>query len=380
MHTAAAHHTQNTTECATLFVAFELSQKKWKLGFSTGMGQRPRVRTIEARDMARVLAEIAAAKRRFGLAEGVPVVSCYEAGRDGFWLHRALAGAGVNNHVVDSSSIQVDRRARRAKTDGLDVGRLLLQLIRHQGGERGVWRVVNVPDEQAEDARHAHRDLASLKQERAREVNRIKALLATQGVVLSTRGKGDIDLERVRQWDGNPLAAGLQQRIGRAQQRLAFLEQQIREIEGQRAQEVAHAQGPEIDQVRALMALKGIGPVSSFTMTREFFTWRRFRNRRQVGALAGLAPTPYQSGDSAREQGISKAGNRSVRACCIEMAWMWVRHQPGSPLTQWFQERFGHGPSRQRRIGIVALARKLLIVLWRYLETGELPHGAIVKG
>jgi len=168
-------------------------------------------------------------------------------------------------------------------------------------------------------------------------------------------------------------------RLRRAQERVEFLNCQIQELETQRAEELEHSPRVDIHQARALMSLKGIGPTTAWVMVMEFFGWRKFRNRRQVGGLSGLAPTPYQSGDSAREQGISKSGNRRVRARAIEMAWMWVRYQPESALSRWFQERFGQGGSRQRRIGIVALARKLLVVLWRFLETGAIPEGAVVK-
>jgi transposase len=363
-----------------LFGAFELSNKTWKVGFTVGLGQKPRERVVPARDLKKVLEEIGAAKRRFKLPESTRVVSCYEAGRDGFWLHRAMAQAGVENLVVDSSSIEVKRRARRAKTDRLDLGKLIQMLMRYHGGETKVWSVVRVPSVEEEDQRQLHRDLGDLKAERAREINRIKGLWASQGVSLETRGKASVELDAVRLWDGSCLAEGMRGRIRRAQERVEFLNRQIQELEVQRGKEVEQrSQGADMKQVKALMSLRGIGLDTGWVMVKEFFGWRKFRNRREVGALAGLAPTPYQSGDTAREQGISKSGNRRIRVRAIEMAWMWVRYQPRSSLTRWFQERFGQGASRQRRIGIVALARKLLVALWKYLETGEIPEGAALK-
>ncbi len=374
--TRDGNHTINSTE---LYLAFELSNKTWKLGFTVGLGQKPRERVVPARDLSKVLEEITAAKQRFKLSGSTRVVSCYEAGRDGFWLHRALVAAGVENQVVDSSSIEVKRQARRAKTDRLDLGKLMTMLIRYHSGESKVWSVVHVPEVEEEDQRQLHRDLADIKTERAREINRIKGLLASQGIALETRGQAKIDLDGVRLWDGTHLPDGMLGRLRRAQERIEFLDRQIQELETQRAEELEHSSSEDIEQARALMSLKGIGPTTAWVMVMEFFGWRKFQNRRQVGALAGLAPTPYQSGDPAREQGISKSGNRRVRARAIEMAWMWVRYQPESSLTRWFRERFGQGGSRQRRIGIVALARKLLVALWRFLETGAIPDGATVK-
>lgn len=379
METATARDANYTTNSQVLYLAFELSNNKWKLGFTIGLGQKPRERVVAARDLPRVLEEISAAKQRFKLPEATRVVSCYEAGRDGFWLHRALVAAGVESLVVDSSSIEVNRRARRAKTDRLDLGKLVTMLIRYHSGETKVWSVVQVPEVKDEDQRQLHRELADLKTERTRETNRIKGLLIGQGISLATRGQAKIDLDAVRLWDQSPLPEGIRGRIQRAQARVEFLSRQIRELETQREEELENLTCVGIKRVRQLMVLKGIGPVTAWVLVMEFFGWRRFRNRRQVGALSGLAPSPYQSGDSAREQGISKSGNRRVRARAIEMAWLWVRYQPGSALSRWFQKRFGAGGSRQRRIGIVALARKLLVGLWRYVETGAVPDGAKQK-
>lgn len=379
METATARSANISINPKILYLAFELSNNKWKLGFTIGLGQKPRERVVLARDLPRVLEEISAAKQRFKLPDATRVVSCYEAGRDGFWLHRALVAVGVESLVVDSSSIEVNRRARRAKTDRLDLGKLVTMLIRYHSGETKVWSVVQVPEVKDEDQRQLHRELADLKTERTRETNRIKGLLIGQGISLTRRGQAKIDLYAVRLWDQSPLPEGIRGRIQRAQERVEFLSRQIRELETQRDQELGNLTCVGTKRVRQLMGLKGIGPATARVLVMEFFGWRRFRNRRQVGALSGLAPSPYQSGDSAREQGISKSGNRRVRARAIEMAWLWVRYQPGSALSRWFQKRFGPGGSRLRRIGIVALARKLLVGLWRYIETGAVPDGATQK-
>lgn len=364
---------------STLCVAFELSNKKWKLGFTIGLGQKPRERSIDAGDLLALEEEIRLAKKRFGLPADTRVLSCYEAGRDGFWIHRYLVAQGIENLVVDAASIEVPRRARRAKTDRMDVGKLLTMLIRYDCGEKKVWSVVNVPSVEAEDKRHLHRELATLKTDRTRHINRIKGLLVGQGVRLPVRDNFLEGIESIRLWDGSPLPSGLRARVEQEYANLQFVQQQIKALEAERKQLIRTSNDPSVEKVRWLMRLKGIGENSAWLFVMEFFGWRQFRNRREVGALAGLTPTPYQSGDGSREQGISKAGNRPIRAMVIEIAWGWLRHQPQSELSRWFWERFGHGSKRMRKIGIVALARKLLVALWRYLEFGEVPAGAQLK-
>src|SRR5215475_2250629 len=208
MITTATHNTHDTTTERVLFMAFELSEKPWKLGCTTGHGQQPRARTVAARHQARLLQEIAQAKRRFGLPETAPVVSCYGAGREGFWLHRFLQAQGITNQVVDSSAIEVNRRKRRAKSDGLDVRKLLSMLMRYEQGERDVWRVVHVPSVEAEDGRHLHRDLETLKQERASTTTRIQGLLSSQGLRVTSLTKLPEQLEALRLWDGSPIPPG----------------------------------------------------------------------------------------------------------------------------------------------------------------------------
>ncbi len=379
MTTAATHTEHDTTREGVLFLAFELSDKTWKLGFTTGHGQKPRERPVTARDQDRVLDEIASAKRRLKLPETAPVVSCYEAGRDGFWLHRFLQAHGITNHVVESSAIEVNRRRRRAKSDGLDVRKLVTMLIRYHQGERQVWRVVKVPSVEAEDQRHLHRDLETLKQERASTTTRIKGLLSSQGLRVTRLTHLPEQLDALRLWDGTPIPPGLRRRVLRVYAHHQFLSEQIAEVEAERRVQLQSSTDASIEKVRQLMMLKGIGINGSWLLVMEFFGWREFKNRREVGGLAGLTPTPYQSGESAREQGITKSGNRHVRWMTTELAWSWLRYQPESALSVWFRERFGSGGKRLRRIGIVAVARKLLIALWRFLETGVLPEGAVLK-
>jgi transposase len=365
---------------ANLYVAFELGESSWKLAFSVGLGQRERQRTVGARDLGAIRREVALAKQRFGLAASCPVKSCYEAGREGFWLHRWLESDQIESRVVDASSIEVNRRLRRAKSDRMDAARSLRLLIRFWNGESRVWSVVRVPSVEEEDRRHLHRELLTMKRDRTRLANRIQGSLASQGLRVDWRKPLARQLDALRSWDGAALPPGLRARLEQERERLEVLNRQIEAVETTRRERIrAGKSEPAVGQVRRLLALQGVGSNSAWLYVMEFFAWRKFRNRREVGALAGLTPTPYQSGESHREQGIAKAGNRHVRAMAIEIAWGWLRFQPESALAKWYQARFGRGSSRLRRIGIVALARKLLIALWRFLETGVLPEGAVLK-
>jgi transposase len=373
------HIEQATLPHPTLFLAFELGQNTWKLGFTIGMAQQPRERTIAAGALDTLQQEIARAKQRFGLPEDARVVSCYEAGRDGFWLHRALVAHGVTNHVIDSASIEVNRRQRRAKTDRLDVRTLVPLLLRHMAGEKKVRSVVRVPSVEEEDRRQLHREMLTAKQDRTRVINRIKGLLAGHGMQLALEGDVDAQLDQVHQWDGSPLPSALLSRLKRAWQQVGFLTAQMQTLEAQRRALLRRCEDPVLTQVRQLFTLRGIGVKSAWLYVMEFFAWRDFQTPKQVGALAGLTPTPYQSGQSHRELGIAKAGNRHIRAMAIEIAWAWRRFQPTSALSQWDERRFGAGSARLRKLGMVALARKLLIALWRFLKTGSLPEGAVLK-
>jgi transposase len=364
---------------STLYLAFELSQKKWKLGFSVSLGQEPWKRTVEAGDLVALDKAIQLARKRFEWPETCRVVSCYEAGRDGFWLHRYLVSQGIENLVVDSASIEVDRRAKRAKTDRLDVGKLVRMLVRFDSGEQRVWSVVHVPSLEVEDQRHAHRELATLKADRTRHINRIKGLLATQGIRIPVQTDFLASLDGLRLWDGSRLPPGLRARLEQEYTCLQFVHEQILAREAERREWLRTSPEPYVAQVRQLLRLYGIGENSAWRFVVELFGWRGFRNRRQIGGLLGLAPTPYQSGDEQRELGISKAGRGAVRALAIEIAWGWLQHQPDSALSRWYWQRFGQGSKRLRKMGIVALARKLLIALWRYLEDGQVPAGARLK-
>lgn len=367
---------QSTTAAVALHLAFDLGWGEWKLALTVGHGQPPRLRTIRARDLEALQREIARAKTRFGLAADAPVVSCYEAGRDGFWLHRWLIAQGIDNRVVDSSSIEVNRRSRRAKSDRLDAGKLVTMLVRYHGGETKVWSVCRIPDAADEDRRRLHRELIELKDERTRHINRIKGLLANQGVALAAVDAGFPEtLHAVRLWDGSELGPDLTGQLLREHARWRFVDRQVRDLEGERSKRIRRDDTPQVGQVRRLLELKGVGLSGAWLLVNELFGWRRINNRKELGAMVGLTPTAYQSGSSSHEQGISRAGNRRVRRLLVELAWCWLRWQPDSELTAWYVRRFGVG-ARARKVGIVALARKLLIALWRWLERGELPAGA----
>jgi len=364
---------QHTTIVGRLYVAFELGDKSWKLSLGDGV-RAPSRCTVVAGDTAAVLTAIAKAKARCHLGTDAPVRSCYEAGRDGFWLHRWLSGQGVANLVVDPASIEVNRRARRAKTDRLDSDKLLSMLMRYHAGERRVWAVARIPTPEQEDERRVHRELGRLRQERTAHSNRIRSLLVLHNLRVEHIGG--------RAWahwwaqQAAQLLPGLRAEIEREFERLSLVAGQIRTLEALQARQVRSGAQPAI---AVLARLAGIGTGSAWTLVKELFGWRQFHNRREVAGCLGLAPTPYASGTSEVEQGISKAGNKRARWLMVELAWSWLRFQPASQLSQWFKERFAGGGKRVRRIGIVALARRLSIALWRYLEHGEIPLGATLK-
>jgi transposase len=366
----------DTSVALMLYMALELSASKWKVAI--GEGQRsPSQHTLEAADLGGLLKLIDKAKQRCGLQGEVKVASCYEAGRDGFWLHRWLLEQGIDNVVVDSSSIEVNRRLRRAKSDGLDVAKLYQMLVRYERGDKGVWRVLRVPSVQQEDDRRLHRELERLKQERNAHINRMRALAVLHNVRLQKVGARGWQqrLEQLKE----QLPAGLYAEIARESEREALVHEQIKALERSRKALLGallkQAEGPLV----ALLKLRSIGLTSAWLLVRELFGWRCFANRRELASCVGLTPSPYDSGETRREQGISKAGNRRVRTLLVELAWYWLRYQPHSALTAWFNQRFAAGGGRARRIGIVALARRLLIALWRYVEHGVIPPGAQLK-
>lgn len=371
---AAAHRVEGNANAAVLYMALELSNTTWKVVF--GDGARRRQVAVPAGELVKLQQAVAEAKERFGLGGSTRVLSCYEAGRDGFWLHRHLRSVGIENEVVDSSSIEVSRRLRRAKTDRLDADRLLAKLMRHHAGEREGWSVLRVPSIEDEDARRLHRELARLKRERLSHRCRIQSLLVIHGVRAKVNGTIGARLEALTLWDDSALPPELKRELEREARRLGMVESQIAQLEAERRKRLREPRTPSEQRVVRLMRLGAIGPTSAWLLVMEFFGWRSFRNRREVAAAAGLVGTPYNSGEVERDQGISKAGNRWVRAMMVEIAWLWLRFQPQSDLAKWYQARFAGGGLRMRRVGIVALARRLLIALWRYLEDGVIPEGA----
>jgi transposase len=360
----------------TLYVAFELSAKQWKLAMTSGFGVDPWLRTVPAGDLRGVERAVQQARTRFGLAPGARVVSGYEAGRDGFWIHRALTQLGIANRVVDSASIEVNRRARRAKTDRVDALKLVRMLVRVSGGERDVWREVRVPTAAAEGARHVSRERTALTKEQTRLINQMRSWLTTCGCRLPSR-RANAWWMAVRDWAGAALPEPLQARIARAEARWAVLADQIAELD--RQQRRAATAAPVDSALGRLVQLKGVATTGASVLLDEGLMWRDFKNRREIGGFLGFTPTPYQSGEMAQDQGISRAGNDRLQAISIQLAWNWLHWQPTSALTQWYRQRFANAGKRMRRIGIVAVARRLVIALWRYATTGVVPTGAVVK-
>ena len=363
----------------TLYVALELGQDKWVLACATQAAEKPRLRNVPARDLERFAEEIVKAKARFGLPADAPVRTCYEAGRDGFWLHRALQQGGVDNVVVDSSSIEVDRRSKRVKSDPVDAAKLVSLLCRYHAGERKVWRVVRVPAVGDEDRRQLHRGRKDLQRQQTDCSNRIKGLLASCGLDAEVNAQFRTTLAGLRDWAGAPVPAGLQQRMLQEFAVWEALHRQVRDAANEQERRLREGEESYLDKVRRLLGLKAVGVRSAWILVAELFAWRDIKNGKELGALVGLTPTPYDSGQTEREQGISKAGNKHVRGLIVELAWLWLRWQPRSALSRWYERRFGSGNKRARKVGIVALARKLLIALWRYVDQGELPEGAEEK-
>lgn len=377
----AVLHSETITHPRKLYVALELSSKTWVLAFSDGSALPVRIHKVASQvgshDQVALHNAISAARKGFGLNEETPTVSCYEAGRDGFWIHRMLAAAGVQNTVVEPEALANGRRSgRRPKTDRLDAEALVARLVRHDRGERGVWRVVRVPSEEDENRRRLPRHRQVLVKEQTKHRNRIGSILLTQGLRVGQVHKiTEEHLDSLRRWDGTPLPSEVLEQVRMELERLRLLQEQLLTLDGRLKKEV------QLDPLsKALMSLKGVGDKSARLLATEFFGWREFRNGREIGSLAGLTGTPFISGSLAHERGISKAGNKRVRAVAVELAWGWLRHQPESALTRWYRGRLGERPtSRQKRVMIVAVARKLLIALWRYVRHGVLPDGAHLK-
>jgi transposase len=357
-----------------LYVAFELGKQAWKLAMTSGFGVAPVLRTVASGDWAAVEQAFGAGRQRCGLPPASHVMSCYEAGRDAFWIHRALVGRGIRSRVVDSSSIEVNRRARRTKTDRIDAIKLVQMLVRVCYGEARVWSEVHVPSEADEARRHVSRERTALTQEQTRLINQMRSWLTTYGAALP-RQRAEDWWVTVRDWAGAALPAAVQARLARAQTRLRLVVDQIAELDAQQRTRIAVAAAGS--SLARLVQLKGIATTSASVLIDEGLTWRAFQNRRQVGGLLGFAPVKYESGESSHDQGISRAGNNRLQSVMVQLAWSWVHWQPLSALTIWYRARFGQG-KRARKIGIVALARKLLIALWRWATNGVFPAGAVL--
>lgn len=371
-------------EVVRIFLALELSRSSWLVASHTPAADKISRHKLAAGDIDGLLALIERLRTRVEQKTGQPVqvISCYEAGYDGFWLDRKLKAEGVVNHVMDPASIQVDRRARRVKTDAVDADALLRALMAFCRGEKKVCSMVRVPTRDEEDAKRLSREREQLIKERVRHVNRIKGLCATQGIYDYQPLKANRleRLDELRTGDGNSLPDRLRNEIRRQLERLKLLLELIGTVEAERDAVVkADKPASEADRrIRALAKLKGIGPEIATVLYNEVF-YRQFANRRDVAAYVGLTPSLFASGDLRHDQGISKAGNPRARATMVELAWLWVRHQSGSDLTGWFLTRVSGIKGRIKRIAIVALARKVLVALWRYLETGLVPTGAMLK-
>jgi transposase len=368
--------------CGTVFVAIELSQMSWLVTLHSPERDRISRHKLAGGDHAGLLALIEKTRSRAEQKLGSPVrvASCYEAGYDGFWLHRLLLAAGIMNLVFDAASIPVEQRGRRAKTDRIDGELLLRSLMAHLRGEPRVVRIVQVPRVEQEDARRASRERERLVKEQTAHTNRIKALLRLQGMAVGYPRRRDWLrwLAQQRDWQGQPVSPHLLAEVTREHARLMLVREQLAALE--QAQAAQSSPLPEAMAKRRdqLQRLKALGPSFAATLTSELF-YKDFDNRRQVAAYCGLPPSPWRSGGIDREQGISKAGNPRARAKAIELAWLWLRHQPESALSRWFDTRTANAGKRVRRIAIVALARKLIVALWRYLTTGLVPAGATMK-
>jgi transposase len=364
-----------------LAVALELSTKAWKISLHDGKREQPAIHTVSGSTPAVRLNEavqaIEKSKTKWGLAPGMRTVVVYEAGQDGFWIARALSKLGYEAQICDPASIPVERHARRAKTDRLDAIKLVLCLRGWLRGEYDRMHMIRIPSAEDEAQRHLPRDRGELQKEVGQHRDRMRKLLRTQGCwdKVGPDFAARLHAGQVRRHDGTALPPELQERLCRECERLALVERQFAALERALVPSLPAAVQERIGH---LQRLKGVGSVSAFRLVLELF-WRRFNNRREVGACTGLVPQPYDSGESRVDQGISKQGNRRVRALVIEAAWMWLRHQPASALSRWFAQRTTGASKRGKRIAIVAVARRLVIALWRYLEQGVIPEGVLLK-
>ena len=365
----------------TVHVAIELSVSSWLVAARLPRAKKLQLHRVEGGDGAALLGWIAELRSRAEakLGESVELACCFEAGRDGFWLKRLLAAHGITAYVLEPTSVLVNRRARRAKTDRLDAEGMLRVLAAWLGGDRQVCSMVQVPTPEEEDAKRPHREREHLVQEKQRIENRIEALLFCQG----SRGRPSLrswesDLAALRTGDGRALPPLLRAELNRLRRRLVLVLELIREVEAERAAALAAADDATSRKVAALQRIRGVGPNFATVLVREVL-YRSFANRRQLASYVGIAPMPYQSGNTDRDRSIGRAGNPRARTTLIQLAWLWLRYQPGSALATWFRARVGRLTGRTRRIAIVAMARRLLITLWRFVETGVVPEGIEIK-
>ena len=373
------------TDLGAIFVSLELSRSTWLItSLSPGGGEKMSKHQVRGGDIAALLARFAELKAKALARTGksFPLVVIQEAGLDGFWIHRALVGEGIESHVVDPASIATSRRRRRAKTDRIDGEALVRTLLAHKRGEPRVCAMVRVPTPEEEDRRRLCRELKSLIGERVRHVNRLKGLFFAQGIGDYEPRRSDRRerLDGLRTGDGRPLPEHLKALARRELDVIELLNAQIEEVKAGRDALLAAARATASPPapVAMLLGLKGVGPGFAGALWSEGL-FRHFDNRRQVAAYAGLAPTPWQSGRVDHEQGVSKAGNPRLRAVIVEMAWLWLRHQPDSALARWYRDRVRRDGGRMRKVAVVALARKLLVALWKYVTAGVVIEGAAMK-
>jgi transposase len=363
-------------------IAIELSFSSWLVATRLPGAEKPRLHRIAGSDTAALLALIAELRARASarLGQAVEVACCFEAGRDGVWLHRLLTAHGIAAYVLEPTSILVNRRARRAKTDRLDAEGMLRVLAAWLAGDGQVCSMVRVPTPEEEDAKRPHRQREHLVQTKLRLENRIEALLFTQGI----RGRPSLrswerDMAELRTGDGRALPPLLRTELDRLRRQLVLILELIRELEAERAAAIeAAANDATVRKIVGLQRIRGIGPNVAAVLVREVL-YRSFANRRQLASYVGITPMPHQSGGMDRDRNISRAGNPRARTTLIQLAWLWLRYQPGSTLARWFRERVGALQGRTRRVAIVGMARKLLIALWRYIETGVIPDGVEIR-
>jgi transposase len=371
------------TDLPAIFVSLELSRSTWLItSLSPGAGEKISKHSIRAGDVAGLLVRLAQLKEKARGRTGrdFPIIAIQEAGLDGFWIHRVLQSEGIESHVVDAASILTSRRRRRAKTDGIDGETLVRTLLAYKRGEPRVCAMVKAPTPEEEDRRRICRERKTLVGERVEHVNRIKGLLFAQGVsdYEPLKRNRRARLEELKTGDGRPLPAHLKAQISRELDRLELVLPQLKAVEAERDASLKPVSEGCPAPAAMLAQLKGMGPEFTAILWSEGL-FRSFSNRRQLAAYAGLAPTPWQSGSVAHEQGVSKAGNPRLRTTMIQLAWLWLRHQPTSALSVWFQERVQSNGGKMRKTTIVALARKLLVALWKYSTSGVVIEGAVMK-